>query len=99
MSAAEPLPGRKVAITVTLLQPPITAMRRQARRDRWGKVWRIARPALITVLGVAVLSGVGWLVLAAYHWASAHWGFVIVAGLVLLFGTGAVMAVNEESRR
>jgi hypothetical protein len=96
MSHAEHLPGHRVAVTVTLLQPPTKTMRRQARAARWRKVWRIVKPIGIGLLATAIVSGFGWLGWLAVQWVTAHWVPVVVIGVGLLLGYGVVTAMDED---
>src|SRR6266542_2633493 len=72
MSQPTPVSGHRVAVTITILQPPDATIRRQARLIRWRKVWRLAKPVLITLAVVGVLFGLGWLGWVVFRWVSAH---------------------------
>jgi hypothetical protein len=86
MSAPEPY-GRKVAVTVTLLQVPTKAI----RAARW-------RPVLVGVVVAAALAGLGWLGLVAYRWACGHWAHLIALGVVLVLAMGAMRAARGSRR-
>lgn len=96
MSQPVPVSGHRVAVTVTILQPPDATIRRHARLIRWRMVWRVAKPALITLAVVAVLFGLGWLGWVIYQWVSAHWVPLVVFAVLGLFAYGTATAANEN---
>jgi hypothetical protein len=96
MSTPERYSNRTVAVTVTLLQPPTTAIRRAARTARRRQVWRIVKPVAITLAVVAVAAGLGWAGWLAYRWAAAHWTALLITGLAILFAAAAVKAAAED---
>ncbi len=96
MSQPVQVSGHRVAVTITILQPPDATIRRQARLIRVRKVWRVAKPALVTLAVAGVLVGLGWLGWIVYRWVSAHWVSLVVLAVAGLFAYGAAVTANEN---